>query len=192
MIIWSTYVPFDHKKENKQMKNYMFIPTFLLLMLLLSCNSAQQQSDEPFADCPQGKPSAVFNKEIQGIKEHQFGLKADFSIETVDFHNGTKLELIQSGCENVVQEYQFTFEGEPLPNDPAVWTALAVVQFKFLSSLGEAFAPFFMWATAIENAQDHFIFNEAHEIQPGFFVTLNKVSGQAEQILIVKLATQTQ
>ena len=160
---------------------YLFI-----LGLFTNCGNTEKKAE----DCPLGKPTAIFSDTLQQVKSHHFELNGQSSVETILFDSGMELELSQEGCEEILQEFQFKIKDIPDKNKTLSWVEMGVVQFKFLSSLGEQFSPFFMWATAIEDAKERFSMNTPQEIGPGFFVTFNKVPGNDSNILIIKLHTE--
>jgi len=155
---------------------------------LLSCENGTDNNQ----DCPLGQPTPIFSDSLIQVKTHLFELEEQSSLETVEFDNGVILELAQSGCEEISQEFQFKIKEIQNKNNTLSWVEAGVEQFKYMSGLGEQFAPFFMWATSIDDQKNKFALNTPLELAPGFFVTFNKVSGNNFDILIVRLHTENQ
>lgn len=165
------------------------ILSFLLFIaLLIGCGNSTDSNN----DCPLGQPTPIFSDTLNQVQSQQFELDGQTSLETVVFKNGIALELAQSGCEQIAQEFQFKIKNIPNKSNTLSWVEAGIGQFKFLASLGEQFAPFFMWATSIEDQKENFAFNTPLELGPGFFVTFNKVPGSDFDILIVRLHTEKQ
>lgn len=168
------------------------ILVFLFLNLLIfSCGNPTDKNNAN-TDCPLGQPTPIFSKDLNQVQSQKFELNGQNSLETVIFKNGINMELAQSGCEQISQEFQFKIKDIPNKKNTVSWVETGISQFKFLSSLGEQFAPFFMWATSIENQKERFAFNTPLELEPGFFVTFNKVPSNDFNILIVRLHTEKQ
>lgn len=159
-----------------------------LIILAYGCDSSKEKTK----DCPLGKPTAIFSDSLPQVTTHQFEVEDQASLESVTFNNGIELVLSQSGCEEISQEFQFTIKDIPNKTQTVSWVTAGVEQFKYLASIGEQFAPFFMWATSIEDNKENFSLNTPVELGPGFFVTFNKVPGSDNNILIVKLHTEKQ
>ncbi len=164
------------------------ILTISLIFILISCGSKNQTSDDPFVHCKFGKPESVFSKNIPKINSHEFHLSGKEGIEKVVFENGVHLEIIQSGCDAIRQEFQFFLPGNFEKTSADYWALKAVEQFQYMSVLDEKFAPFSFWANAIRQSAQHFNLGRSLEVQPGTFVTLDKIFSPDYTILIVVLS----
>lgn len=166
------------------------ILAILISLIFFSCGNKNQDSDDPFADCKFGKPEPVFSKEIPKINSHDFRLAGREGIEKVVFENGVHLEIFQSGCDAIRQEFQFTLAGNfgKVPAD--FWVLRAIEQFQYMGTLGEKFAAFSFWANAMQQSASRFALGQALEVQPGAFVTLDKIFSPDHTILIVVLSQQ--
>ncbi|MFT4759182.1 MAG: hypothetical protein ACI9XO_002138 [Paraglaciecola sp.] len=162
----------------------------LTLLFFITLVFGCENSAEKTNDCNLGQPTPIFSDTLSQVQSQQFELNGQTSLETIVFKNGIALELAQSGCEQISQEFQFKIKNIPDKSSTLPWIEAGISQFKFLSSLGAQFAPFFMWATSMEDQKEQFTFNTPLELGPGFFVTFNKVPSTNFDILIVRLHTE--
>lgn len=162
----------------------------LFLLIGISAFSCRHQSSaDNFKDCPSGKPEAIFSKDIAPIQRHQFQIRRQEAIETIVFESGKKLTIIQTGCDSIRQEFRFEFPDKIEGNQPAAyWVDQAVREFEFLSSLGPQYLVFSSWAQAISNNSNAIHLSESTEIQPGFFVRIDRITGSDHTILTVILS----
>jgi hypothetical protein len=162
----------------------------LICLFFFSCGNKNQGSDDPFANCKFGKPEPVFSNDIPKISSHDFRLAGKEGIEKVVFENGVHLEIIQSGCDAVRQEFQFTLTGNFENASADSWALKAIEQFQYMGAFGEKFAPFSFWANAMQQSAQHFALGQPLEVQPGAFVTIDKIFSPDYTILIVVLSQQ--
>ncbi len=106
------------------------------------------------ADCPTGQPVPIASDTMQAVVAHHFVRRGQESIETIDLRDGTTVELYQSGCETVRQEFRFLLPHmAQYPSDSiAVQAAECLRKMATLSPVWSTFA---QWATAIENVRAH-------------------------------------
>ena len=81
-----------------------FVVAIACLFVIIACGS---NSNDPFADCAQGRPVAIFSDSLEAVARHQFEIKDKIGMEQVAFKNGVALEVYQSGCDLVRQEFRF-------------------------------------------------------------------------------------
>ena len=155
------------------------------LGFLMGCT---EQPQDPFANCKYKKPTAIFSPQTIAIAKHQFEVKQKEGIEQITFANGLSLEVIQSGCHQITQDFYFTLEGQFLQNEPHhFWVEKTIEQFMYLGHLGEAYAPFTFWAQAIQGKKEAFRLGEAVHLEATYFVEINKILSADYAILTVKL-----
>jgi hypothetical protein len=158
--------------------------TFLLV--LLSATTACGPGSKP---CTLGDPVAIFNAQIEGVETHQFSHEGRESVESIQFDNGVRLEILQSGCELVRQEFRFYMpERGPDASEMSLWVQAATNLYFFLGSLDYQFQVFQEWAAAIEQQSERFVRGEALEVYPGFWVEIDPVQTNTETMLRVILS----
>ena len=152
----------------------------LLFLFLFSCNNSADEK------CKYGTPTPIFSKEISAVTAHNFEAKEQESAEQVTFENGLQLQLQQSGCNDIKQEFQFTIDrpGEGEPN----WFLLVSEQFLYLSSLSGNTESLGMWASVISSNASLFKLGLPVEVEKGFFVKIDKIESGKNTILIVELS----
>ncbi len=156
------------------------------LLLLLSCQN--QSADAYFADCRYGKPEAIFSEELDGVVEHSFRLKPREGIEELRFESGKRLTIVQAGCDSIRQDFQFYLPGSLPKADAEYWVGKAVEEFQQLGSIGPRYMMFSSWAQAIAARAETIQLTESTEIQPGFFVRIDRVVSQDHAMLMVTLS----
>lgn len=159
-----------------------------LLLLFFACNNS-----DPFADCQYGRPQAVFSATLPQIKQHTFTLADQQGIEQIQFTDGNKLELIQKGCNDIVQEFIFELPGQfkSEADDTAFWIKKALERFRYLSQLDEQYADLEMWVQAIGAVAPQLKLGDKTEVQSGFFVEINRVVSTTYAILTVEFSQGT-
>ncbi len=159
---------------------YLLILSALAVCIGCAGNSADKQS----ADCPIPPPAAIFKKNVEGISNHKFALSGRDSEESIEFVDSTTVTIYQSGCDKVTQEYRFSlppsFKG--ISN-----SALAVDRLSYMSRLGPDYMTFGGWAKAIDGLREEFAQTNTVQVEPGFYVSLDKLESSDRSTLIIKL-----
>lgn len=137
-------------------------------------------------DCSAGAPEAVFNPEVEGVTNHTFSSNGRESTERFEFPDGVQVEVLQSGCDRIRQEYRFTFQSEALP-DAASWLQAAAGWLTRLGALGPEYQVYNAWRDAITAQGADFRLGAPAEVGPGFMATVDKISGESEQIVVIIL-----
>ena len=157
-----------------------------LILLLITLIFISCQSDNKDA-CPAGLPEAIFHGELETVVEHQFERKDQDGTETLIFDDGLLLEVYQSGCETISQEFRFTAPGIPAISDPTEWIDVAAMNFFRLSSLDEPYMVFSQYAQAIMQYKDQIRIGEPIALDVSFFLTIDPVKMGEQTILRVIL-----
>ncbi len=166
----------------------VFIRILICLTLCVSifaCSSSNSNSESPSnKNCKYGAPTPVFSKDLEKVKDHSFSVKGQKGIEKVKFENGVDLELLQDGCNEILQSYQFTLNHDSKEDDQ-YWLAQAVEQFRYLSTLSEDHLSLSLWAGAIANASEYISLGESFEPEPNTFIKIDKIPSNEKTILVV-------
>lgn len=124
---------------------------FLTTILLMSCGSdsskqaeiavTEAEMEADFSKCPHNEPiPPIFTKDSTGyVVDQSHELFKGHIEEKVVFSDGIKLELRQSGCNVLKQNYQFTFPENVEEDNPQFWMALAMGQFEKMANVEEGF-----------------------------------------------------
>lgn len=172
------------------MNRHIFI-WITCLTLLGACTSSTNSSkadakNDPFKDCKAGKPEAIFEGNFEQVSSQEFKIEHKEGIENVRFKNGLALELIQQGCDKVVQVFQFTvpqkLEGEQ------DWMSLAADQFAYLSQTSEKHGMLAMWGQAIRANGPNIRLGEKQMLQPGISIKVDKVQSAEYTTILVELS----
>lgn len=160
------------------------IIVFLFVTLFFACG---ESSSDPFADCQYKKPVAAFNESLSEVNSHTFKMEGTTGVEQVLFNNGVSLELFQSGCNEIRQEFRFTIPGTFEIDDPQFWVDQAAQQFDYLGELSDAHAGMLMWAGEIRKNAPRLELGQALEIQPTYFIKIDRIRSTDKALIIVEL-----
>jgi len=167
------------------LKNLSFLFFFVFLF---SCgDTATSTSNEPFGNCQFGAPKAIFKSTIPKIKVHAFQLNATSAVEKVQFDGGIALELIQSGCEKPKQEFQFTIPTSTTAFKDEDWLMMGIDLFAFMGNLAPELQPFLLWQGALKDKIGQLKIGLPHQLEPGFFVKMDKVAAADSGLLVMTL-----
>jgi len=163
-------------------------PFLVSLMIFLLYCSSDRNTDAGFENCRYAKPEAIFSESLAEVEEHSFKIRKKEGIEQLRFKSGKELTIIQSGCDSIRQEFQFNLPGSFPKGDAEYWVAKAVEEFQQLGAMGPQYMMFSSWAQAIAAQAEHIQLTESNEIQPGFFVRIDRVLSQGDANLLVTLS----
>lgn len=153
------------------------------LILLASCSNSGGKE----GDCPTS-PNAIFSEDLVGVDSHDFMQTGTEGLEIVAFSNGVFLEIFQSGCDSLRQEFRFRFPDPMEEESPEFWFQEAQNQFRTLGSLGPTYAPFSQYADAMALQGDVFRLTQPMEVETGFWMQVDKIQSFDGPTLIVVLA----
>jgi hypothetical protein len=129
-----------------------------LFLLIISCGGTGNNSQE----CQYKPPTAVFGN-IEGFTNHSFEVRGQEAVEKISVP-GMKLsiELYQSGCNTLQQEYRILLNGTyPLNTAPDVCAMDIAEIFYNLSEQGSLELGLLReWAIAIKTDAKRFQYNE--------------------------------
>ncbi|HMO38672.1 MAG TPA: hypothetical protein PKC76_07280 [Saprospiraceae bacterium] len=161
----------------------------LLVFITILTSSCNQKRDSQSADaCKYGAPQPIFNPTQAGLSGHEFSRQGNDATEQIRFDNGETLTVLQSGCNEIRQEFQFGLLEQPLTDSPAWWIAQAVNEMRRLSSFGPDYQAFAAWAAEIEERAETIKLAEAFELQRGFFVRIDRIASTENATLVLTLS----
>lgn len=162
---------------------YLQFLTFLSLIILSSCGGGNK-------DCPYGDPQAIFNDKVVGGTNHEFKVSNGSSTESIEFTAmDFSVEVFQSGCEEITQEFRFHLIGELDPNIPAPECALIIAGiFQALGQQDPSLFQLGSWADAIGQSSLDFKYNESTNLKGHpFSAQLDKTHGSNSAIVTLAL-----
>jgi len=133
---------------------YQLIMVTIMLLALVSCGGESDQ-------CKYSTPVAIFQG-IDKIENHTFEATGNNAVEHIFVPSmGMDVELYQSGCNELEQEFRFHIhEALPLNIPPQECAMLTAVIFDKLSGLSPNLIPLAQWAGAIKENAEAFKYNE--------------------------------
>ena len=163
-----------------------WISAIFLVFLIGSCSETT---------CLQGDPEAIFNDQLPGVKQHRFEYYPDQhkSEEYLLLDSNEALELWQSGCEHLRQEYRFIVPGpisQEEENDPFFWIATLLKRLDNLRKLGISYGQYGDYVRAIAERAENWVMGEPQELAPGFYATIDLIPASENNILMLILSDQ--
>jgi len=163
------------------MKKIIVLSCWMLMIVSCSENTPDKEK------CRFGEPTAIFNTNNPAISSTDFQKNGRVGIETVQFKNQLSLELTQSGCQEIIQDFAFTLPMTNPEADGQFWIQQGEQLMRYLGNTDPSLMQFGEWANMIAQASNEMKLGQAKEIQTGYFVTIDKISGNAETIIKVSL-----
>lgn len=154
----------------------------LLVAMITSCG-------DNAPTCKYGDAAPIFSQELPGVVKHTFEKEKTGSLESVQFDKGMKLEVRQSGCTALKQEFRFIVPGNYAQYPDSSWIKESVKQLLFLSKLSFAQDGLKMWAGAIELQKSNIKLGQPTEIEQGIFVKIDKILSPEQSILLVEMGS---
>ncbi len=161
---------------------------FLLILTAFSC------ADSSTKTCKVGAPQAIFKNGMPTVKKTYFEVKHEASgenvgIEMVAFDNKLLLEIEQSGCTDILQQFTFIMFGKfPEQSDDEIWKTLAIRHFRDLAKIAPELTAFNGWADAIESVKKDMKLAEVTKVGEGFNVRIDKILSADKATLVVRFS----
>jgi hypothetical protein len=162
---------------------YKFIVLVSWTLLIMSCSENTPEKEK----CRYGEPTAIFNQQNSAIASTNFHKEGRAGIETVQFKNKLSLELTQSGCQEIIQDFAFSLPMTNPEADGQFWISQGEQLMRFLGNTDPSLVQFSEWANMIAQSGSEMKLGQAKEIQTGYFITIDKIAGNAETIIKVTL-----
>lgn len=159
---------------------------FLLIFGIL-CSSCQQTREKK---CKYGKPEAIFSQTLPGVTLHVFSEFDQEAVERVVFKDSLEFTLTQSGCDHVRQLFEVKMLGNYQNRAPIFWVLESLELLQRLSNMGPAFQTFAVWAQSIETIKEEIKLSESTQVQPGFFVKIDRVLSEQNATLVLTLSDE--
>ena len=176
---------------------YLIVLSFLISILACGNETSDQMSKAPRkvedattpvqTDCKYGAPVAIFSEKIDQIKKQSFELIGQKGIETVEFTDGNVLELYQSGCNEIHQEYRFFLKGNYADKEDAFWFDKAIERLTFVGQMDERYAVMGMWVGAVEAMREQMTIGQFSEAELNTFIMVDKLVEEESAIVILVL-----
>jgi len=160
----------------------------LLFLSILSTFACRNNSNT--SDCRYGKPTAIFAANQPGIQSHTFTERGNEATEQVIFSDSLQLTLLQSGCNQIRQEFQFNLPGNFQDKTPDFWIELSIQLMQRLGSIGPDYGGFTMWAQTMVEQRKNIKLTEPVALQQGFYITIDRILSTENATLVLILSDQ--
>ena len=156
-------------------------------ILFAACKSDSNKSGK----CKYGKPTAIFADTMPTIAKHLFQIKDETGIEMVVFKNKLLLEIEQSGCNDIHQQFSFIMFGKfKADTDDMIWKQLAIKHFRDLAQISPSLAAFDAWANAIDAVKDKLKLSEPMLLEGNNEVRIDKILSEDKATLVVQFSSK--
>lgn len=163
--------------------NFLFF--LFLTILTVACRNSSSTNA-----CKYGKPAAIFAAQQPGIQSHTFTAQGNEATEQVEFSDGLQMTLLQSGCNEIRQEFQFSLPGNFQDKAPDFWIELSIKLMQRLGSLGPDYNGFTMWAQSVAEQRANIKLSEPAALQQGFYITIDRILSTENATLVLILSDQ--
>jgi hypothetical protein len=140
------------------------------------------------SDCKFGKAVPIFPKGLPIVTEQHFEAREADAFETIVFKNGLRLQITQSGCNDLKQLFEFMQQGDYAQRGDEFWKKTAVDQLKMMSTMHASLQTLSVWAGAIENVLPTLKLGESTEIEPNTYVKIDKITNGKDAVLLLELS----
>lgn len=138
------------------------------------------------------KPAPIFEQGLPHIEQYNYEVQGQESMESMLLDTKTMLEIYQNVCESSFQEYKFTVKGDFKTFPDSLWIREASRQLVFLSTLSPKQRSLKDWADIIELRRSDMRLGEKREVQPGIYVTVDKVLSPDQGQLLVTFSQEAE
>lgn len=161
-----------------------YFPSILFILLFLaSCGSSGQQNNG--SDQCETKPSAIFSDTMAIVKGHNFEAKAENSTEEVILKNDVRIEILQSGCEVLRQEFRITRKGDFMKMEDSFWISGAFQTLGQLSDSSPALKGLESFANVIAQNLPKMKLAQPFYPEPEYSITVDKIANAEAGTIIV-------
>ena len=161
-------------------------------LVCFACETKTEKQGFSWDKCKFGKPEPIFGEpNLPGIKSKTFAITQQEGLEVVNFSDSlqTELSIRQSGCDELSQEFTFTYKGKNYGKwDDESWKKQAVMEFVKLSNLSPRLFVYSKWASAIYEQRDSINIGENRDLAQGHFLKINKLAQADQGQLIITLS----
>ncbi len=162
---------------------------FLLIFLVSACKNSENKGK-----CKYGKPQAIFTDSMPTVRKHFFQIKDETGVEMVVFPKDLFVEIEQSGCNEIKQQFTFFLKGDFKDATDEDWKTLSVKFFRDFAAISpEKLNGFNFWADAIENDGKEIKLAEPHLIKQDIgtrFVRIDKIVSPEKSTLVIQLSSK--
>lgn len=141
-----------------QNNNIQYFFICFLFLLVIACGGAGNGNGE----CKYSPPTAIFEN-IEGFTDHSFEVKGQDAVEKISVPGmNLSIELYQSGCDALQQEYRILLHGTyPLNTAPDVCAMdIAEIFYNLAQQAPNELGLLQQWAGAIKTDAKAFQYNE--------------------------------
>jgi hypothetical protein len=153
-----------------------------LLFFLASCNDVQTPA------CKYGEPVAMFSPEMAGVVKHDFSGEGQEATESIGLERGWEIQILQSGCDAIRQEFRFLLKDEGDEEINPVDKCGAI--FLSLSGMDPSLAGLANWGNVIMENSESFNLGAFTQVAEGFYIKIDRIK-QGKDTLLIAILSET-
>ncbi len=150
------------------------------LLFLMDCGG-----NAPSSACKYGEPVPIFSSGPAQISSHNFEKKGQKAVEELLFADRTRLEIFQSGCNEIRQEFRFNLP--PIESDlpDSLWFNQATERMIFLGDLDEKYLSLSLTGGVIQQQKKEMQLGQFLEIDYDTYLMVDRIVEPQSTLLIV-------
>lgn len=162
------------------MKHYQLLLLFTIACLFYACAEKKHA-------CKYGQPEPIFSTDLKKVDKHQFERQGQQATETIAFENGLRLEILQSGCDEIRQEFRVGLPGNFKDKGDDYFKEMAVQTFHYLSGVSGDHFGLYHLGKAIEDRFHDIKLGQPVELEKNYFLKIDKILNDMEILLLIEL-----
>ncbi len=171
--------------QNYRIMNHPLLSVFFLFITLVACRPGTPEGSA----CTYGEPQPIFHDGMTGIVDHEFERQGQESAEHLTLEEGKTVRVLQSGCDQLRQTFQIDLPPAVTDTLSTGWPRLAAQELRNLARRSPDLLALNSWATAIVAQEAEIKIVQPHELEPGFLVVIDRITGAQSTTLIITFST---
>ncbi len=156
-----------------------------LSIFFIHCQSGST-NPESFQNCD--PPEAIFSKEMDQVEKHSFEKNDLRTLETIVLKSGMELELKQSGCKKIEQQFQFKIKQNIYDKTAEELSLKIADSFMSVSALDKTLFQMESWGQVFKQLAPEIKIGERTHVMDNIYIKINKMKGgDGETILFANL-----
>lgn len=175
----NTYLEFRFKILKKSL--YMRYCLFILQVLFWTACGSEASSEK----CKYGEPLAIFSEELEQIQSHSFQQNGQKAVEELLFADRTRLEIFQSGCNEIRQEFRFYLPAADTSLPDSLWFNMATDRMLFLGGLDSRYMSLGMTGQIIKENKAQMQLGQFQGMDFDSYIMVDRIAEPNNSMLII-------
>ena len=150
------------------------------LLLLFSCGGGEQKEK-----CKYGAPVPIFSEGIKRVLSHDFQRNGQKAVESLSFADSTSLEIFQSGCNEIRQEFRFSLKMINTLLPDSLWFDKATERMLFLGALDQRYMSLGMTGELIRQEKAQMQLGQFQQVDFDTYLMVDRIVEPNNTLLII-------